>query len=146
VVQHGSEHVDIGRGYVADDVRIEEGSLVVADGLAANLDEKSLNRSGIELGRSLTDDLAESLADRMRLPIRAFTGHGVEGVSESDDAHGVREFIDVKLVGIAAAVSALVVVAYYFWYVRPGELHPVDDLVANDGVIGHFAELGGIQL
>ena len=58
---------------------------------------------------------------------------------------GMRQIILHEPVRIAGTVAALVVPAHNLGNLWPGELHAADDLVADDGVIGHFTKFFGIE-
>ena len=109
--------------------------MIGSDRIPSHLDEQRLERVGVIFLRSKPDQFLEGNADRHAFPVRTIVGHGVEGVGQSDDAHGLRDFVRVQPIGISGPVSAFVMPADDLRNLRPGELHLADDLMPNDRVV-----------
>src|SRR5207302_9242330 len=76
---------------------------------------------------------------------RAFARHGIERVSQSDNPHRHRNIFHQQTIGIPGPIAALMVPANDFRNPRPGKLHPAYDLMADNGVVGHFTKFAGIK-
>src|SRR5215469_3186186 len=145
VLQRGGELVDVSRGDVHSHALVKHARAMAAHRVTTNLDEKPLHSGGVVLERCEANDLADCAADREWLAIGTLAGHGVEGVGKPDDARGHGQFVHVQAVGIAGAIAAFVMPANDLGNFRPGKLNAADDLMADDGVIGHRAEFVGIE-
>src|SRR5580692_9001383 len=144
VLQSRGQVIDVGGGDVYLH-GVEQGSSVAADGIAAYLDEQALHYVGIVFVRRQAHQVAERAADRERSAIGTRAGHGVEGIGEAHDADLHGQVVLDEFIGIAGTVAALVMPADRLWNFRPGKFDAADDLVADCRVVGHFAELFGIE-
>ncbi len=144
VLQSRGEVVDVCGGDVYG-WAFEKWGTVAADGVAADLDQQSLDDVRIELLRRHADQIAERAADGHRGAIGASARHGVERISEADDADRHGHIFLHEFVRVSGAIAALVMPAHGFGNFRPRKLHATDDLVTDRGVIGHLAKFFGIE-
>ncbi len=72
------------------------------------------------------------------MAVGTLTDHGVKGLGQGHDAHGLRYLVPMQAVRISRPVGALMVPAHDFWNLRPGKLHLADDLMSDDRVVPHL--------
>src|SRR5581483_6576238 len=139
VLEVGGKLIDVGGRDVAGGVLFKKVVTVATDGITTDLHQQALNGGRVIFQGCKADDFAKSGAHRQGLAIRTDAGHGVKAIGHRNNSNGCGRFVQMKRVGIAGTVGALVVPANDFCDSRPGELHAADDLVAEGGVVGDFA-------
>src|SRR5438067_6475046 len=117
------------------------------DGVCArflNQGQESLNQTCIPLLAGTLRQDVDRLLPRAAAPVRAVARHGHERVGDGDDPGEQRNLVAAETVGIACAVNPLVVVADRRKQLV-GTRQWGQDLLANDGVTLHLAELSWIE-
>src|SRR5450631_527608 len=145
MLQGCSQLIDVPGGDIDRHAIFEKSGAVAADGVAPDLQEQSVDRVGIKFLRGKTYNLTKSVADRERFTIRPLTGHGVESVSQSDNADRHGNVFHHQPIWISRTVAALVVGTHDFGNARPGKLYAADDLMSDHRVVSHFAEFCGVE-
>src|ERR1700722_7999570 len=144
-LQAGGPLVNTPRPNGAPHTILQKRHAVTADGIAADLQKQSVHRIGIKFLWRQVHDFIQRTAERKTLAVRAITGHGVEGVRQTNDAHLHGHIFEKQAVRVARTVAALVVPAHDLRDAWPGKLNPSDNLMPHNGVFRHLAELFGIQ-
>src|SRR6266850_1001757 len=144
VLQRGGQLIDVAGGE-AHYSGLEYRDSVASDGVAPHLDEQGLHGIRIVFLGSHPDQFLQRNTERQRFTVGTGADHGVEGVSQGDNPDCLRHLFLVHAVGVAGAVSALMVPAHNFRNLRPRKLDVADNLMSHHGVIGHLAEFLRIE-
>jgi len=127
---------------------VQHADLAQRDRARADEVDHPLRDLRVELRARRLLELGERLLDLHAAAVEARRGHGLEGVRDAEHAAGERDVLAGELLGIAAAVPALVQVEHPVGDLR--HARALDDVAAERGVALHLEELvvgepGGLE-
>src|SRR5205085_5997314 len=75
-----------------------------------------------------------------RFAIRPLARHGIKGISQADNTYRGGDVFHPQTVGVPGTVAALMMPTHDLGNAWPGKLHAAHNLMADHGVVRHFAK------